>query len=119
MINIMKNTGKTVYMDRKTFNMYSKLNESRNKTIMNEAYIGEEGEEEMYGQDPRAEYDEDGGYGQMDPETQDYAMQIRQLCLNGIQKYGQEVDSEEYDFYKKIWLMCDKLMSTKESGNKE
>lgn len=40
---------------------------------------------------------------------------IRQISLCGLQKYAQEVDSEEYQFYKKIWLMCDKAVSEKDS----
>ena len=30
--------------------------------------------------------------------------------------YADDVDSEEYDFFKKIWLMCDKVCSTKDNA---
>lgn len=43
--------------------------------------------------------------------------QIRSMALEGIEMFKDDVDSEEYDFFKKIWLMCDKVCSQKE--NKE
>ena len=42
--------------------------------------------------------------------------QIRMLALDGIQEYADDVDSEEYDFFKKIWLMCDKVCSEKDNA---
>ena len=41
--------------------------------------------------------------------------QIREIALDGLQDYAQDVDCEAYQFYKKIWLMCDKAVSEKES----
>lgn len=43
--------------------------------------------------------------------------QIRQIALDGLQDYAEDVDSEAYQFYKKIWLMCDKAVSEKESAS--
>ena len=54
---------------------------------------------------------------QISPDVQQYVDQIRQISLTGIQQFAQDVDSEEYDFFKKVWLMCDKLMSEKEKGD--
>lgn len=61
-----------------------------------------------------------GGEGDsgLNPDAQQHVDQIRQVALNGIQQFSQDVDSEEYDFFKKVWLMCDKLVSSKEN-NKE
>ena len=42
--------------------------------------------------------------------------QRRMLALDGIQEYADDVDSEEYDFFKKIWLMCDKVCSEKDNA---
>lgn len=41
--------------------------------------------------------------------------QIRDVALGGLQDYAHDVDSEEYQFFKKIWLMCDKAVSEKDS----
>lgn len=41
--------------------------------------------------------------------------QIREVALGGLQDYAQNVDSEAYQFYKKIWLMCDKAVSEKDT----
>ena len=38
------------------------------------------------------------------------------VALDGIQEYADDVDSEEYDFFKKIWLMCDKVCSEKDNA---
>lgn len=43
--------------------------------------------------------------------------QIREIALNGLQDYAQDVDCEAYQFYKKIWLMCDKAVSEKDSAS--
>jgi hypothetical protein len=40
--------------------------------------------------------------------------QIREIALGGLQDYAHDVDGEEYQFFKKIWLMCDKAVSEKE-----
>lgn len=57
----------------------------------------------------------EGGSG-LNPDAQQHVDQIRQVALNGIQQFSQDVDSEEYDFFKKVWLMCDKLVSSKENN---
>lgn len=49
-------------------------------------------------------------------QSNDKISQIRALALDGIQDYANDVDSEEYDFFKKIWLMCDKVCSEKEDN---
>ena len=45
--------------------------------------------------------------------------QIRSLALEGIQEFSDDVNSEEYDFFKKIWLMCDKVFSEKDNNKEE
>lgn len=45
--------------------------------------------------------------------------QIRTLALEGIQEFAEDVDCEEYDFFKKIWLMCDKVCSEKDKEKEE
>lgn len=42
--------------------------------------------------------------------------QIRMIALEGIQEFADDVNSEQYEFFKKVWLMCDKVY---ESGEKE
>lgn len=54
------------------------------------------------------------------PQEQNIARQdnrinkIREVALQGLQDYAHNVDSEQYNFYKKIWLMCDKAVSEKD-----
>lgn len=76
--------------------------------------------------------DETGSYNEADMEedmpideiehgmmSDDKINQIRTLALDGIQDYADDVDSEEYDFFKKIWLMCDKVCSSKENSKSD
>ena len=49
----------------------------------------------------------------------DRISKIREIALQGLQDYAHDVDSEHYQFYKKIWLMCDKAVSEKESIGSE
>lgn len=39
---------------------------------------------------------------------------IRELTLQGIQAYAQDVQNPRYDLLKKIWLLCDKCLSEEE-----
>lgn len=60
---------------------------------------------------------EDADYSQ--DQQEDTISKIRSLALQGIQDYAEDVDSKEYEFFKKIWLMCDKVCSEKETDSKE
>lgn len=99
--------------------MLSKLNEAKERMnmvskILKEDYgIGyEEAPEEITG----------GEYQEMDePHEENIARgderiaRIREVALEGLQDYAHDVDSEQYQFYKKIWLACDKAVSEKDS----
>lgn len=45
--------------------------------------------------------------------------QIREIALQGLQEYAENVDSPVYEFYKKVWLMCDKAVSEKKENEAE
>ena len=70
-------------------------------------YRGNEGEEQY----PQEEQNADMNLSKSDERI----AQIREIALNGLQDYAQDVDCEAYQFYKKIWLMCDKAVSEKDS----
>lgn len=53
-----------------------------------------------------------------DVKSCDKINQIRSLALNGIQDFAENVESEEYQFYKKVWLLCDKFCETDKSSDK-
>ena len=72
-------------------------------------YRGNEGEE----QHPQEEQNTDMNLSKSDERI----AQIREIALNGLQDYAQDVDCEAYQFYKKIWLMCDKAVSEKDSAS--
>lgn len=85
--------------------------------LIKESYVFDDetssyNDEDMMDEYPEEETEENMGNMQSD----DKINQIRMLALDGIQDYADDVDSEEYDFFKKIWLMCDKVCSSKESA---
>lgn len=43
--------------------------------------------------------------------------QIRVMALDGLRDYAEQADSEIYEFFKKIFLMCDKAVSEKDSAS--
>ena len=97
----------------KKSNIKNTLNEMDNlMKIINESYVFD---------DDTSSYDENEMIDEYPEEdisqlqSDDKISQIRSIALDGIQEYADDVDSEEYDFFKKIWLMCDKVCSDKDS----
>ena len=76
------------------------------------------GEEQMA--NPEMMEDEEAMYGEYESndlsKQDDKISQIREISLQGLQEYAENVDSPMYQFYKKVWLMCDKAVSEKEDG---
>ena len=40
---------------------------------------------------------------------------IRELTLQGIQAYAQDVQNPRYELLKKIWILCDKCLTEEEN----
>ena len=70
------------------------------------------------GQAPMEDKDDDT-IDMANGDTSDKVNQIRMIALDGIQEYAENVDDPNYEFFKKIWLMCDKVCSEKEEGDKK
>lgn len=108
---------------------------NRYKKILREAY-GEmdANQDDMYQDDPRMMKQggqgmmrqqmggyEDDGEGEMgmpegseeqpmeDPQINGTIDQIRQLAIKGIAEYADDIESEQYQALKKIWLLTDKF----------
>lgn len=100
----------------------NKLNEAQEHLNMANKILKEDyglGYDEMPNNVPQEQYPEDE-----EPHEENIARgderisRIREVALEGLQDYARNVDSEQYQFYKKIWLMCDKAVSEKDSvGN--
>lgn len=78
--------------------------------LIKESYVFNDGEEPMEDEEML-----DNEYTEETCHSTEKINQIRMLALDGIQEYADDVDSEEYDFFKKIWLMCDKVCSEKDN----
>lgn len=62
-------------------------------------------------------YAEDAEGGNDLSKQDDKISQIREIALSGLQEYAEDVDSPLYQFYKKVWLMCDKAVSDTEEND--
>lgn len=49
----------------------------------------------------------------------EYVDAIRKAALQGIQAFAENVDSQSYQFFKKVFMLADKVLSEKEEGNIE
>lgn len=59
------------------------------------------------------------GMGEPDMMATDKRIdQIRMIALEGIQEFADDVESEQYQFFKKVWLMCDKVYESGENDTK-
>lgn len=98
-----KNTNKLV---EKTINEIKGL-----EKLLKESYnFEDEGEE--YSED---EMIGDETLGNDLSQKDDRIARIREVALEGLQEYAEDVDSDFYQFFKKIWLMCDKAVSDRET----
>lgn len=90
--------------------------------LLKESYVFNEEEpmgDEMMMQDEMPIDYEDGEMENGEPDmmaTDKRIDQIRTIALEGIQEFSDDVNSEQYEFFKKVWLMCDKVY---ESGEKD
>lgn len=82
--------------------------------LIKESYVFDD-ETSSYNEDEMLDEYPSDEEGDMNIESNDKISQIRSIALDGIQEYADDVDSDEYDFFKKIWLMCDKVCSEKDN----
>lgn len=110
-----KNTNKLV---EKTINEIKGLEKLLKESYNFEDEGGEYSEDEMIG-DETSGNDEtlgnDDNMGNDLSQKDDRIARIREVALEGLQEYAEDVDSDFYQFFKKIWLMCDKAVSDRET----
>ena len=91
--------------------------------LLKESYVFNEGEP-MDGEMPQGEIpvgmeSEMPMEGEPDMLATDKRIdQIRMIALEGIQEFADDVNSEQYEFFKKVWLMCDKVYESGEEDRK-
>lgn len=106
---------------RKDINMKKLLKEMNEtsklfKNTLFEDYMGSQDpqqmdNQEMMPQDEGMMGNEEMGMEepQVNEQTVDTINQIRELAIQGIAQYANDVESEEYQALKKIWLLTDKF----------
>ena len=97
----------------------------RTAKMLNEGFGGEVPEEEMASQEevmagPEDKEEVAASEVEMAPEQNDemagmqYVDQIRKAAIEGIEAFVDNVDSPSYDFFKKVFMMADKVLSQDE-----
>lgn len=74
--------------------------------ILKESYVFNDMEDEEY--NVEAELPNEEGQTMT---SDDRINQIRTIALEGIQEFAQDVTNPQYEFYKKVWTMCDKVIT--------
>ena len=85
--------------------------------IIKESYIFDEDEDLVDNDD--MDYDDNDDMSddiESSKSAEDRINDIRSIALEGIQDFAEEVDSDEYNIFKNIWMTCDKFYLSK---NKE
>lgn len=104
-------------MDNKGNNMRKLMEEFKGVMgVLKESYVFDENE---YEETPEIEYEE--GNEEMEQNcsnASDKISQIRSLSLEGLQEFARDVDSEEYKFFKKVFLETDRICSEKKPSVK-
>lgn len=115
--NMKKN--KTTFLERtlRDLNKSAKILQEAFDFSDEEQFNDEEipAQEECEGEEGNAQNDDMNG--QDLSQQDDRIARIREVALEGLQEYAENVDSELYQFYKKIWLMCDKAVSEKDNAS--
>ena len=104
----MKNTSK---YSHDALNIRAMINKIENTSkMLKEAYVYEDDVEMMDEPVEEVPSVEDG---------KEYVDAIRQSALKGIQVFAQDVDSPSYQFFKKVFMLADKVLSEKEGEGSE
>lgn len=115
--NMKKN--KTTFLERtlRDLNKSAKILQEAFDFSDEEQFNDEEipAQEEFEGEEENNQ--DDNMNGQDLSQQDDRIARIREVALEGLQEYAENVDSELYQFYKKIWLMCDKAVSEKDNAS--
>lgn len=89
--------------------------------VLKEEYGISREEEPLEGEYAEPEPEEEAAYEQEQESKlssgDERITQIREIALDGLQDYADDVDGAPYQFFKKIWLMCDKTVSEKENSS--
>lgn len=110
----MKTKGKSKY-SKDVINIREFIDRMNNmEQILNEAFRYEEEEMES-GEEPMM----DNQAADEEMAGMQYVDQIRKAAIEGIEAFVDNVDSPSYDFFKKVFMMADKVLSEKDNENNE
>lgn len=90
--------------------------------IIKESYVFDEDDDMLdneYDDEDSMVDDNEFESDSMSKPAEDRINDIRKIALDGIQEFAEEVDSDEYNIFKNIWMTCDKFYSSKNKENED
>lgn len=111
---------------KRSFNSINQsLRELNNfKRLLRESYgdsMPQGGDPNAMGGDPNAMGGDPNAMGeeQIDPQMGEIIDKIRQLAIQGIAQFADDIESEQYQALKKIWLLTDKFYEDLQGDDKK
>lgn len=112
----MKTKGKSKY-SKDVISIREFIDRMNNmEQILNEAFRYEEEDIESVGDNTEEPMMDDEGVGNTEMAGMQYVDQIRKAAIEGIEAFVDNVDSPSYDFFKKVFMMADKVLSEKDNA---
>lgn len=102
-------------MLRRNTNIFDKTTQLNN--IIRNIQEGINSYDKKHSVNEEVNFEEGNDEPEVEPETKldisDNIKQIRKICLSSINDLSDEVDSDEYDSFKKVLDICDSLLRKK------
>lgn len=105
-MNKKNNINEIIKKLEEKFNLVKESYVFDEQELPQEEVNGEQGIEDEFPQEENIEND-------IDSKSMDRVAKIREVALEGLQEYANDINSVFYEFYKKIWQSCDKVMTDK------
>ena len=108
-------------MDKESLKALNEIKNILNKQITLESVFFDEDNsfEENEGTSSDEEYTDDMPNENESLDFSETVNSIRETALKGVTKFANNPSSQEYDFFKKIWNMCDKFANPKQKDDSE
>ena len=105
-------------MKKQKYNIQETVNDiNRLAKLLKESYVFDEEMDDVPMDDEEILVDDEMSMNKRG-NADEKINQIRSLALEGIQEFAEQVDSEEYQIFKNIWMSCDKFYSNKNKEEK-
>lgn len=105
-------------MDKNTRSTINEIKNMMDNRLTLESVFFSEDNDENFGQEEQ-DYPEESFEDEEVKNSSNFeetVNAIRKTALDGVTAFSQDPSSQEYDFFKKIWNMCDKIVAPKQKN---